>query len=302
MQRLRQQQAQDGFPGTRSLPSWELASIKIRSKTILPNCVDIKTRIFILCIKHFIRSKRCFFFLSEFKRNEHTFWIPQSTGARPCTGLLASSLPGLEAPGLPQPHSLPHFLLLLALGFQFSKLTTDHTPVTYTIREEKLLFLLYNVREFSNLWLWFNLPALVKLPRVELSPNTLVLQNTCKSLRSASSCYNNGQTQGKPKPGAVFPTQWWMTDFYFSFPPLYVFGCKLPPPCFGPWVEYAVANVEKLSSVFMPWNPLCTQPWAFWDLAIISCNVFTGPREFKTCKTWVRKGWYQNPYLFWILV
>lgn len=93
--------------------------------------------------------------------------------------------------------------------YQFIKLITDHTHVTYKIKEEKLLFLLCDVREFSNLSSYdFNLSAFVKLPTVELSPNMLVLQNICKSPELTLPAVTiNGQTKGKPKPHKVFMMQ-----------------------------------------------------------------------------------------------
>jgi hypothetical protein len=96
-----------------------------------------------------------------------------------------------------------------------------------------------------------------------------------------------------------------MIDFYFFFlVPCIWLQTTHPtsPMVLALECEWALASMEKLSSTFTPWNPLCTQSQAVWASAIISCNVFMGPREFKTCKTWVQTGWYQNPYLFWVLV
>lgn len=148
--------------------------------------------------------------------------------------------------------------------------------------------------------------ALVKLPTVELSPSMLVLQNIFKSAELTLPAVTiNGQTKGKPKPQAVLMTWWWMIDFYCSFllPWIWLQTASPPPQCCWP---------SSLSVPLPTWRNLAglscfgihyvLNPQAFWASAIISCNVFMGPREFKTCKTWVRKGWYQNPYLFWILV
>lgn len=49
-----------------------------------------------------------------------------------------------------------------------------------------------------------NLPAFVKGPKAELSPNMLVLQNIFKSAELTLPAVTiNGQTGGKPKPQAV---------------------------------------------------------------------------------------------------
>lgn len=198
-----QQRAQDGFlaPGT-SLHKNKIKKYTSQLCQYKDKDIHIMYSTFYLIEELFFLNLRemntLFESLKALGRGPVAFW-PPAPWPRSCR---------------PPRHTPPHSLLLLAPGFQFSKLTTDHTPVTYTIREEKLLFLLCNVREFSNLWLWVNLLVLVKLPRVELSPNMLVLQNTCESLRSPSSCYNNGQTQGKPKPGATMMNDW----FLFLFP------------------------------------------------------------------------------------
>lgn len=152
----------------------------------------------------------------------------------------------------------------------------------------------------------FNLSAFAQLPTAELSPNMLVLQNISKSAELILPAVTiNGQTEGKPKPQAILTTRWWMIGFYFSF----LLSCiwlqtpSLPPQCFWPlsrsmslpkwrnWARFSCLGIHYVLN-----------PQAFWASAIISCNVFVGPREFETCKTWVRKGWYQNPYLFWGLV
>lgn len=125
---------------------------KVRLKVIFSNCVDIKTSMLILYIKTFYLTH--FFFLNL--REKKTVFGP---------------LKALRAQALPRPfpHPCPvgwrpgpecgpasrtlRRVPCCSLEALFSKLITDHTRVTYTIKEDKLLFLLHNVREFSNLQL-----------------------------------------------------------------------------------------------------------------------------------------------------
>lgn len=152
----------------------------------------------------------------------------------------------------------------------------------------------------------FNLSTFAQLPTVGLSPNMLVLQNIFKSAELTRPAVTiNGQTKRKPKPQAILMTRWWMIGFYFSFllPCIWLQTTSLPPQCFWPLKRSMPLPTWRNWAGFSCLGIHCVlNPQAFWASAIISCNVFMGPREFKACKTWVRKGWYQNPYLFWVLV
>lgn len=58
-----QKETHDSFHGLQTcLPSWDLSSIKIRSKVIFSNCVDVKTNIIMLYVKVFYLIQKFTFF------------------------------------------------------------------------------------------------------------------------------------------------------------------------------------------------------------------------------------------------
>lgn len=108
----------------------------------------------ILYIKIFYLTQSLFF--SEFKRNKNIFGPLKSLReSRHCPSPSILLVPwfSLKAPHSPQVSLAlwPHSLLFLTVVFQFSKWVTQHTPVTCKIKKEKFLFLLCDVREFSNI-------------------------------------------------------------------------------------------------------------------------------------------------------
>lgn len=134
------------------------SSMKIRLKIVPSHCVAIKTNTFLLYTKTFSLTQNSFF-SPEFKRNANVFVSPlKQWGPWACPHHTSPHPAWWLSPCWP-PSSRPlashvlwgHSPLFLAVAFQFPELITDHAYVTYQIKKENLLFLLYDVREFSTL-------------------------------------------------------------------------------------------------------------------------------------------------------